>query len=56
MSSGRIYLDNAATTAMDDEVLAAMLSFLTEHFGNPSLSYSYGGDRGAGQGAGDRRT
>ena len=38
----RIYFDNAATTALDNEVLQAMLPFLTEKFGNPSSIYSYG--------------
>lgn len=38
----RIYLDNAATTALDPEVLEAMMPFLTEKFGNPSSVYSYG--------------
>ena len=38
----RIYLDNAATTALDPQVLAAMMPFLTEKFGNPSSIYSYG--------------
>src|SRR4051812_5324021 len=38
----RIYLDNAATTPLDKEVLAAMLPYMTEHFGNPSSIYSYG--------------
>ncbi len=38
----RIYFDNAATTALDKEVLEAMLPFLTEKFGNPSSIYSYG--------------
>jgi cysteine desulfurase len=38
----RIYLDNAATTALDKQVLEAMLPYLTEHFGNPSSIYSYG--------------
>lgn len=40
--SSRIYLDNAATTPMDPEVVATMLPFLTDHFGNPSSIYSYG--------------
>ncbi|XZF15248.1 cysteine desulfurase family protein [Chitinophagaceae bacterium MMS25-I14] len=38
----RIYFDNAATTALDPEVLEAMMPFLTEKFGNPSSIYSYG--------------
>ncbi|NDC77379.1 MAG: cysteine desulfurase [Chitinophagia bacterium] len=38
----RIYLDNAATTSLDPAVLAAMMPYLTERFGNPSSIYSYG--------------
>jgi len=38
----RIYLDNAATTSLDKEVLDTMLPYLTSHFGNPSSIYSYG--------------
>src|SRR5215218_4092917 len=38
----RIYFDNAATTAIDPEVLEAMMPYLTDHFGNPSSIYSYG--------------
>ena len=38
----RIYLDNAATTALDPLVLEAMMPYLTSHFGNPSSIYSYG--------------
>ena len=38
----RIYLDNAATTALDQEVLDAMMPYMTTHFGNPSSIYSYG--------------
>ena len=38
----RIYFDNAATTALDADVLAAMMPYLTEKFGNPSSIYSYG--------------
>src|SRR5438045_5950109 len=37
-----IYFDNAATTALDPEVLDAMMPYLTERFGNPSSIYSYG--------------
>src|SRR5579859_3937934 len=42
MSMQRIYFDNAATTALDPQVLEAMMPFLTEKFGNPSSIYSYG--------------
>jgi len=38
----RIYLDNAATTALDPLVLEAMMPFFKEKFGNPSSIYSYG--------------
>jgi cysteine desulfurase len=38
----RIYLDNAATTSLDSEVLLAMMPYLTTNFGNPSSIYSYG--------------
>jgi cysteine desulfurase len=37
-----IYLDHAATTPLDPEVLAAMLPYLTERFGNPSSIYRLG--------------
>ncbi len=38
----RIYLDNAATTSLDPQVLEAMMPYLTNRFGNPSSIYSYG--------------
>ncbi len=38
----RVYFDNAATTALDPQVLEVMMPFLTEKFGNPSSIYSYG--------------
>lgn len=34
----RIYLDYNATTAIAPEVVDATLSYLREHFGNPSSS------------------
>lgn len=37
-----IYLDNAATTALDPEVLNEMLPYMQEHYGNPSSVYSLG--------------
>ncbi len=43
MSHRPIYLDNHATTPMDQRVLTAMLPYFTEHFGNPaSISHIYG--------------
>ena len=38
----KIYLDNNATTRIDDEVLNAMLPYLKEEYGNPSSTYSFG--------------
>lgn len=37
-----IYLDNAATTALDDRVLEAMLPFLKNQYGNPSSVHKHG--------------
>lgn len=37
-----IYMDNAATTSVDDDVLAAMLPYFSEDFGNPSSLYRLG--------------
>jgi cysteine desulfurase len=37
-----IYLDNNATTCVDPAVVAEMLPFFTEHFGNPSSMHGYG--------------
>lgn len=38
----KVYLDNAATTPLSEEVLNAMLPFMKEHFGNPSAIHSFG--------------
>lgn len=38
--SAIVYLDNAATTAVDAEVLAAMLPFFTEQYANP-MTYGH---------------
>ena len=38
----RVYLDNSATTPIDREVVAAMLPYLTEKFGNASSIHFYG--------------
>ena len=37
-----VYLDNAATTPMDDRVIEAMLPFMRGHFGNPSSVHRHG--------------
>ncbi len=38
-----IYLDSHSTTPVDERVLAAMLPYFTEHFGNPSsINHIYG--------------
>ncbi len=38
----KVYLDNAATTPIDEKVVEAMLPVLREQFGNPSSIHGYG--------------
>ncbi|MCR4956471.1 MAG: cysteine desulfurase NifS [Lachnospiraceae bacterium] len=44
MENKIIYLDNAATTKVSQEVVDAMLPFFTEHYGNASAVYSVGAE------------
>jgi len=37
-----IYVDNAATTKVDEEVLTEMIPYFSENYGNPSSIYSLG--------------
>lgn len=41
-----IYLDNNATTQIDEEVLGAMMPYLTLYYGNPSSMHTFGGQVG----------
>ena len=40
-----IYMDHAATTPTDPEVVETMLRWFTDQFGNPATLYSLGADR-----------
>jgi cysteine desulfurase len=42
MSVKRVYLDNSATTRVEDEVARAMLPYFTEVYGNASSTHQYG--------------
>jgi cysteine desulfurase len=46
MTTRRVYLDNNATTRVDPAVVAAMLPFFTEHYGNPSSVHAFGASVG----------
>lgn len=42
MPAPQVYLDHAATTPVDPRVLAAILPYFSETFGNPSSVHTYG--------------
>ena len=42
MPERTVYLDHAATTALDARVLERMLPYLTNEYGNPSSIYTLG--------------
>ena len=42
MSVKRVYLDNSASTRVDEEVAQAMLPYFTEVYGNASSTHQYG--------------
>lgn len=44
----RVYLDNAATTAVKPEVVQAMLPYYTQYYGNPSSLHGYAREAYAG--------
>lgn len=41
-----IYLDNAATTKVAEEVVQEMLPYFTKYYGNPSSIYTFAGEAG----------
>jgi cysteine sulfinate desulfinase/cysteine desulfurase-like protein len=41
-----IYLDNNATTKVDEAVLEDMLPYLSQFYGNPSSMHTFGGQVG----------
>lgn len=46
-TNNKVYLDYAATTPMDERVLAAMMPFFVDQFGNPSSIHQWGQDADA---------
>ncbi|MEM3095203.1 MAG: aminotransferase class V-fold PLP-dependent enzyme, partial [Nitrososphaera sp.] len=42
MATDHIYLDNAASTPVADEVIAEMLPYMKQQYGNPSSIHRFG--------------
>ncbi len=43
MAKHQVYVDNNATTQVDEQVIAEMIPYLREFYGNPSSMHSFGG-------------
>lgn len=48
MNEKHIYMDHGASTPVRPEVVAAMLPYWTDHYGNPSSSHFYGREASSG--------
>ncbi len=42
----KVYLDNNATTKVDEEVVKAMLPYFSEYYGNPFSLHLFGAETG----------
>ena len=42
MTERQVYMDHSATTAVDRDVLEAMLPYFSEEYGNPNSLHAWG--------------